>query len=125
MGLMATALTLAVAFGKKGLVGRFRQLLPKINMISAVILIVVGAYVAYYGYWSTDPVGIDPGPVAWVEARQSDVQGWIDDRTAILGWGFLALNVGLAVAGFLARRTSGSLPPFDRARRRQDADHLR
>ena len=112
MGLMATALTLAVAFGKKGLVGRFRQILGKINLISAVILIIVGVYVAYYGYWSTDPIGIDPGPVAWVEARQADVQGWIDDRTAILGWGFLVLNVALAAAGFLARRSSrGGLAP--------------
>ena len=107
MGLMATGLTLAVAFGKKGLVGRFRQLLPKINLISAVILVAVGAYVAYYGYWSTDPIGIDPGPVTWVEARQADVQGWIDDRTAILGWGFLIVNVALAGAGFLARRAGG------------------
>ncbi len=107
MGLMATALTLAVAFGKKGLVGRFRQVLGKINLISAVILIVVGAYVAYYGYWSTDPIGIDAGPVAWVEARQAQVQGWIDDRTAILGWGFLIVNLGLAGAGFVARRSGG------------------
>ncbi|MGF1595386.1 MAG: cytochrome c biogenesis CcdA family protein [Acidimicrobiales bacterium] len=107
MGLMATGLTLAVAFGQKGVVGRFRQLLPRINLISAVVLIIVGVYVAWYGYWSTDPLGIPAGPVAWVEARQADVSGWIDDRTTVLGVGFLAVNLALAVAGFAARRTRG------------------
>ena len=106
MGLMATGLTLAVAFGKKSLVNGFRQLLPRINLISAVVLVVVGAYVAWYGYWSTDPIDNPAGPVLWVEARQAEVSGWIDSRTTVLGWGFLILNVGLAVAGYVARRTS-------------------
>lgn len=108
MGLMATGLTLAVAFGKKGLVNGFRQLLPKINLISAVVLVIVGVYVAWYGYWSTDPINNPAGPVTWVEARQADVSGFIDGRTAVLGWGFLAINVGLAAAGFIARRAGGS-----------------
>ncbi len=103
MGLMATGLTLAVAFGKKGLVNGFRQILPKINMISAVVLIIVGVYVAWYGYWSTDPINNPAGPVLWVEARQAEFSGWIDDRTAVLGWGFLLINLALAAAGFLAK----------------------
>ncbi len=105
MGLMATGLTLAVAFGKKGMVNGFRQLLPKINLISAVVLVIVGVYVAWYGFWSTDPINNPAGPVLWVEARQAQFSGWIDDRTAVLGWGFLIINVALAVAGFLARRS--------------------
>lgn len=107
MGLMATGLTLAVAFGKKGIVNGFRQLLPRINFISALILIVVGGYVTWYGYWSTDPINNAAGPVLWVEARQAQVSGWIDSRTTILGVGFLVINVGLAVAGFVARRAKG------------------
>jgi cytochrome c biogenesis protein CcdA len=108
MGLMATGLTLAVAFGKKGIVNGFRQLLPHINMISAVILIVVGVYVAWYGYWSSDPIDNPAGPVLWVERRQAEFSGWIDDRTTVLGWGFLIVNLALAVAGFVARRTGRS-----------------
>ncbi|MEL7157213.1 MAG: cytochrome c biogenesis protein CcdA [Actinomycetota bacterium] len=105
MGLMATGLTLAVAFGKKGMVNGFRSLLPRINMISAVILVVVGAYVAWYGFWSTDPINNPAGPVLWVEARQAELQSWIDDRTTILGLGFLAINLALVVAGAIARRS--------------------
>ena len=73
-------------------------------MISAVVLIVVGLYVAWYGYWSTDPIGLPAGPIITVERIQADVSNWIDARTAILGWGFLAINLGLASAGFAARR---------------------
>ena len=111
MGLMATGLTLAVAFGQKGLVNNFRRLLPRINLISAVILVIVGAYVAWYGYWSVDPINNPAGPVLWVERRQAELSGWIDDRTAILGWGFLIVNVALAVAGFVVRRSIDSGRP--------------
>jgi cytochrome c biogenesis protein CcdA len=106
MGLMATGLTLGIAFGKKGLVSRFRQVLPHVNTISAAVLVVVGAYVAWYGYWATDPIGNPAGPVLWVEARQAELSGWIDDRTAVLGWGFLILNLALATAGLAARKLS-------------------
>lgn len=106
MGLMATGLTLAVAFGKKGLVNGFRSLLPRIHIISAVVLIVVGAYVAWYGFWSTDPINNPAGPVLWVEARQAELQSWIDDRTTVLGVGFLVINLALVVAGAIARRIS-------------------
>ncbi len=110
MGLMATGLTLAVAFGQKGLVNGFRRLLPRINLISAIILIIVGAYVAWYGYWSTDPINNPAGPVLWVEARQAELQNWIDGRTTILGWGFLLINGGLAIAGYLVRRGRAGRP---------------
>lgn len=104
MGLMATVLTVALAFGQKGAVNGFRQILPYINTISAVILIVVGAYLAWYGYWSTDPIGIPAGPVLWVERRQATVSDWISSRAATLGWGFLTINLGLAAAGLVAKR---------------------
>lgn len=104
MGLLATGFTLAVAFGRKGLVGSFRSLLPRINLISAVILIVVGLYLAWYGYWATDPGGIPAGPVTWVENRQRELSSWINARSTVLGVGFLGLNLALAAAGLAARR---------------------
>ncbi len=108
MGLMAATVTLAVAFGKKGAVSVFRRILPVFNVVSAVLLIIVGPYVAWYGYWSTDPIGIPAGPVDDVEQAQADFTNWIDGFLEPLGIAFLALNVLVAVAGFLARRSAAA-----------------
>lgn len=126
MGLLATVLTLAVAFGKKGIVSRFRQLLPKINMISAVVLLFVGVYITLYGIWSIQVLGngdITPwidAIVTTAEGYQADMTGWfVADvtlgsrtmaRTTLLGWTFFILNAGLIVAGAVARRPRVSAP---------------
>src|SRR6056297_3590067 len=49
MGIIVGILTVAVALAKDGLVARFRSLLPKMNKIAGVLLVIAGAYVAYYG----------------------------------------------------------------------------
>ncbi len=127
MGLLATVLTLAVGFGKKGLVNRFRSLLPKINLISAFVLVIVGIYVALYGIWSEQILDFDADPTPWidsivttVEGWQAQLAGWFNDqvnvfgrttrRTSVLGWTFLILNVGLAAAGLAVRQSRPSTP---------------
>jgi len=127
MGLLATVLTLAVGFGKKGIVGQFRQLLPKINLISAGILIIVGFYVALYGIWSEQVLDFTSEPTPWIntivttaEGWQASMAGWVGAqislfgvtmaRTTLMGWSFLIINVALAVAGFIARQ-SRTTPP--------------
>lgn len=121
MGLLATALTLAVGFGKKGMVNRFRTILPHINRISSVVLVVVGFYVALYGIWAEQVLSIPPDPTPWidsivvtVEGWSFSVSGWLDGRvslfgstparTAVLGWGFLVINLVVAGAGLLAKK---------------------
>jgi len=116
MGLLATVLTLAVAFGKKGIVGKMRTVLPKINLISAVILVVVGAYVALYGYWQIEVFRVpEPGqprqdPTAWIDTIVLEVESWhaclsnkIIDFAPTLGVVFLGVNLALAAAGYLIR----------------------
>ena len=109
MGLLATTLTLAVAFAKGGFVNKFRQLLPKINMISAVVLIIVGVYVALYGVWSIQVLGGSIPPdwldsfILGAEGYQNDVATAVESRAGVLGWGFVAINVAIAVAGLMAR----------------------
>ncbi len=51
MGIIVGVLTLAVALAKDGLVAKFRSLLPKMNKVAGVLLLIAGAYVAYYGYY--------------------------------------------------------------------------
>ena len=123
MGLLATVLTLAVGFGKKGIVNRFRTLLPKINLISAGVLVVVGFYVAIYGIWSEQILDFDADPTPWINSIVTTVEGWqaslagwfngrvnvfgrTTDRTTFLGWSFLLINLALAAAGFAVRPRS-------------------
>lgn len=130
MGLLATVLTLAVGFGKKGLVTRFRSLLPRINMISSVILVVVGIYVALYGIWSQQVLSGADSVTPWInsiittaEGWQASMVGWLDGevtlggllpspirRTSVLGWSFLIINVTVVVLGVLAARNRRPKP---------------
>lgn len=103
MGLLATVLTLAVALGKRRLVTRFRSLLPRIHVISAVVLVVVGAYVAYYGWWSVDPIGRPMGPVRPAEDFQAALSRFVSDRAVTLGWLFFGVNAVLIAWGALDR----------------------
>lgn len=131
MGLLATVVTLAVGFGKKGLVNNFRRLLPKINLFSAIVLVIVGVYVTLYGIWSqqvfSDPTDVTPwidSVVLTAEGWQGALTGWMSGRvnpfdvfaepqarTTIMGWSFLIINVIVAVAGFLARRKEPAPQP--------------
>lgn len=120
MGLLATVLTLAVAFGKKGIVGRMRSILPKINFISAIVLVVVGTYVALYGFWQIQVFDPDVDPTGWIDTIVLEVESWqswlstkIGDAAPTLGIIFLGVNLALAVAGYLIRNQGAkpSTPP--------------
>jgi hypothetical protein len=140
MGLLATALTLAVGFGKKGMVNQFRTVLPYINRISSVILVVVGFYVALYGIWAQQVLAVPPNPTPWidsivltVEGWSFSVSGWLDGRlslfgatparTTVLGAAFLLINLLVAGAGFLDRRINPT-PAETPADDEQDAEPL-
>lgn len=99
MGLLATVLTLLMAFGKKGLVSSFRRILPTINRYSGVVVVIVGLYLVYYGYWSTDPTGIAMGPVGPVEDAQRWVENLIRPRAGVLAIGFVVINAIIAAGG--------------------------
>jgi cytochrome c-type biogenesis protein len=120
MGLLATVLTLAVAFGKRGIVTRFRQLLPKINLISAGVLVLVGVYVALYGIWATQVLNDLDSVTPWIdtivrnaEELQVSISNWIGERTTAMGWTFAIINIGLIVAGFVARRNERHRTPVN------------
>jgi cytochrome c biogenesis protein CcdA len=108
MGLLATVLTLAMALGRRRVVARFRMLLPRLQVFSGGILLVVGAYVAYYGWWSLHPVDRPLGPVGPVEDLQQVLSNLLSDRAVPLGWLFVAINAALVAWGWAERRRSAS-----------------
>jgi len=126
MGLLATMLTLLLALGKTGMVNSFRNLLPKINFFSGILLLLVGPYSIAYGVWELQLLNRIPD---WgfaainsfnlgVVGVQSDVSNWFAaelslfgrtmTRTLWLGWPFVIVNALIVVGGFLARRAAKS-----------------
>lgn len=131
MGLLATMITLFLALGKRGLVGKFQSILPKINFISAVLLLVVGPYSVGYGIWELQVLNEWPlGDGVWpfldtinggVSEIQGDASGWFGrqqelfgrmiPRTQLIGVPFLVVNLIIVVGGFLARRNRPVVAP--------------
>jgi cytochrome c biogenesis protein CcdA len=99
MGLVLMVLTVAIALARQTLVSRLRSAMRWVNPVSAVLLLVAGAYVAYYG-WYELRVRNDPetfaGPAQWVTDLQTDIQIWIQDVGAVRLGLVLALLVTLA-----------------------------
>lgn len=136
MGLLATMLTLFLALGKSSIVGKFRSFLPKINFISAILLLIVGPYSIGYGIWELQELNEWPlGDGVWPFLRslnlgiaeiQSDVSGWFGDSTALFGRSiprsqllagpFVLVNAIIILGGFVVRRqrTLATVESFDK-----------
>ncbi|ANE80524.1 hypothetical protein A7U43_15460 [Mycobacterium adipatum] len=106
------ALAVSTAFASSALLDRVRRILPYVNRISGVLLVLVGAYVAYYGGYeirlfhaSGDPAD----PVIGAAGRlQGAMAGWVH---AGGGWPWLALLLAvlsIAAAIELSRRAARS-----------------
>jgi hypothetical protein len=85
-----------------------------VNPVSAVLLLVAGAYVAYYG-WYELRVRSDPttfaGPAQWVTDLQTDIQVWIQDVGAErLGLVLALVVVVAALFAVLRSDRRGSMP---------------
>lgn len=83
MGLVLSALTVALALAKAGLVQNLRRAQPYINKVSGGLLVVAGLYLAYYGYWELrvldDPTNAPPsGPVTFMTGLGTDIRLWIE-----------------------------------------------
>jgi cytochrome c biogenesis protein CcdA len=115
MGLVVAVLAVAVALAQKGLITRFRRATPYISRFSGVLLLIAGAYVAYYGYYeiqvfsgadASDPI------VGAFTSVQSSVANWV---ASINPW------VLAGVLGALVAAGAGSA--LWARRRRRSADH--
>lgn len=116
MGVVVGVLTLAVALAKDGVVAKFRSLLPKMNKVAGILLLIAGAYVAYYGWYEVrlfNGSGSVDDPV--IDAA-IEVQSWLLKLIPSVDnapWFGLAGGVILAAAGVWAyrRRGPGGSPP--------------
>lgn len=77
MGLVIAILTVAVALAKAGIVQRFRNLLPVMNRIAGGLLVVAGAYVAYYGWFEIRVLNGDTDDP--IIDRAIELQTWLQN----------------------------------------------
>jgi cytochrome c biogenesis protein CcdA len=118
MGLVLMVITLALSLAKGSLVRSLRRALPHINTISGVLLVIAGAYVAWYGYYEwrlfTDPANPPPaGPVELVTEWNADITNWVNRTGATtIGWVLGGLVVAAVVAVVVTRRR-GRRQPID------------
>lgn len=121
-GLLVGVMAVAVAFASTALIDRIRRILPYINRISGALLIAVGLYVGYYGFYEvrlfvlngspTDPV------IAAAGRLQSALAGWVHQHGA---WPW-ALTLAVLAVGVLA---FASARRVRRWRRTSPGQHLR
>ncbi|MDP7721367.1 cytochrome c biogenesis CcdA family protein [Mycobacterium sp. TY814] len=109
--LVVGALAVAAATARSTLVARMRTVLPFVNRLSGVLLVLVGAYVTYYGVYEVrlfDAKGNPDDAVIAAAARvQGAIAGWVHEHGG-LPW-VVALTVALAavLAGTWYRRRRG------------------
>lgn len=113
-GLVVGALAVSVALASSTLLDRLRRILPYVNRIGGALLIVVGAYVTYYGVYEIRLFNTEAGPadpvIAGAGRIQSVLAGWVHQRGA-LPWLILPIVVAvLTVTTVRYRRRSGRRP---------------
>jgi cytochrome c biogenesis protein CcdA len=105
MGLVVGAAAVAVALARRGLLDRVRRAGAVLPRVAGALLLVAGAYVAWYGAWELRVLhaGAGSDPVVDAAAR---VQQWLATTVSWLGWPvFAGVLVALLGLGLLRRRT--------------------
>lgn len=116
MGLVVITLTIAVALAQQGFVRGMRKVLPYVNRGSAVLLILAGGYVAYYGWfeWQQERTGVvqrGGGLADWMFRQSATLQTFVQERSELLVLLGVVLAGITAVAFVLRPQTStNSLP---------------
>lgn len=101
MALLVTTLTVALAFARVGLVGVVRRGLPWFDKVSAVFVVLTGAYLTWYWYGAITNRASD-SVVSRVERMQTDVAEMLQNIGA--WWLAAVFVVVVGVALVLARR---------------------
>ena len=108
--LVVGALAVGVALAGSALADRMRRILPYVNRIGGAVLILVGVYVAYYGYYEVQlfTAGGDPADpvIAGAGRLQGAIAGWVH-RHGSWPW-MIVLAVSIVGASMWAWRVRGS-----------------
>jgi cytochrome c biogenesis protein CcdA len=108
MGLVVGTVAVAVALARSSLVNRLRRAAPVISRAAGGLLVIAGAYVAYYGWYEVRSYRGDIGPDPVVDGFgrvQSAVANWVDGLgVRAVAVTFVALVAIAALAELIRRR---------------------
>lgn len=110
MGAVVGTLAVATALASPTTVQRLRRSGAWAPRVAGLVLLLAGAYVAYYGWWELRVLGADGGSVAdaaddpVIAAAAAVQQALVDVATAVGPGGWALLLGALVVAGLLASR---------------------
>ncbi len=125
MGVVVAIASLAVALAQRAVLHGLRRLAPLVSRLGGAVMVVTGAYVAYYGRYE---VGVLRGgdPRDGVIAAAVNVQEWFAQGIDRLGVVVLVVALLALVAVAAVRRgnrsTDDDRPTDDADRRADDAD---
>ncbi len=102
---LLVALTVAVALAQRSIVAGLRRILPFVQRISGGLLLVAGAYVAWYGWYERNRIGEADPFVDRVTGWSDDVSAWIQDRGATTIGLVLAVVIAAAAVFVASNRT--------------------
>jgi cytochrome c biogenesis protein CcdA len=110
-GLLVGVLAVAVAFASSALIDRMRRILPYVNRISGALLVAVGLYVGYYGFYEVRLFVLNGSPMDPVIAAagrlQGGLAGWVHQHGA-WPWALALAALAIGVLAFpSARRVRG------------------
>jgi cytochrome c-type biogenesis protein len=110
MALVLMALTLAIALARQGLVRVLRGIVPHVNRIAGVLLVLAGAYVAYFGWYEHERLAgrAAAGPAGLVSSWNDALRDWITVNGAPRVGLLLLAAIVLAVLVATGWRSAGS-----------------
>jgi cytochrome c biogenesis protein CcdA len=114
--LVVGVLAVATALSSAAVADRMRRILPYLNRISGILLVVVGLYVAYYGFYEVRLFTANGDPqdpvIATAGRLQGAIAGWVHQHGA---WPWLAALAALAVLTAAWGRSAAKYRRADRA----------
>ncbi|MEN4473786.1 cytochrome c biogenesis CcdA family protein [Mycolicibacterium cosmeticum] len=112
--LIVGTLAVSVAVASSALLDRLRRILPYVNRIGGLLLVLVGAYVTYYGVYEIRLFSGDAGlvdPVITAAGHlQATLAGWVHQHGAVPWLVVLIALCGLTATAVRRRRRSGRRP---------------
>lgn len=119
MGLVVATAAIAVALAQQSLVRGARQLGRATPIAGGALLLLVGAYVAYYGWWEIRVLGGAPADDPVIEGAAA-AQQWLANTAAAIGPAGFALVLATALLAVAAPAVARCLTRHPEQQRTRD-----